>query len=224
LKPWAIFGDTFGVTGGPEGTTENSPGFQPWAAWQTMILEALVTTLDSNGGPHLAPMGPRVEGDFTRFTLRPFPTSNTYKNLLRHPQGVLHVTDDALLLAKAAIGAVDVFPPVRPAERVTGFVLTDSCRYFEFTVSSVDTSSERVSIEAEVVHTGRTRDFFGFNRAKHAVVEAAILATRFHLIPLAEIAAEFAKLRVIVGKTGGPDEHAAMDLLEAKLGEAGAGR
>jgi hypothetical protein len=169
-------------------------------------------------------MGPRVGGDFRRFTLRPFPTSNTYRNLLRHPEGVLHVTDDALLLAKAAIGRVDVFPPVRPAERVRGFVLADSCRHFEFVVKSVDDSTERVSIEAEVVHAGRTRDFFGFTRAKHAVVEAAILATRLHLLPLKEVAAEFEKLRVIVGKTGGPAEHEAMELLHAKLRDAEAAR
>ena len=189
-----------------------------------MILEGLVTTLDPDGSPHLAPMGPRVEGDFTRFTLRPFPSSNTYQNLVRHPEGVLHVTDDALLLARAAIGAVEVFPPVRPAERVRGVVLADSCRHYEFIVRDMDASTERVTIETEVVHVGRTRDFFGFNRAKHAVVEAAILATRLHLLPLAEIAAEFRKFRVIVGKTGGPDEHAAMDLLERKLREAEAAR
>ena len=189
-----------------------------------MILEALVTTLDADGSPHLAPMGPRVEADFRSFTLRPFPTSNTYKNLVRHPGGVLHVTDDALLLAKAAIGAIDVFPPVRRAEKVRGVVLVDCCRFFEFAVKSIDDSTERVTIEAEVVHSSRTRDFFGFNRAKHAVVEAAILATRLHLLPLAEVAAEFAKLRVIVGKTGGPAEHAAMDLLEAKLREVEATR
>jgi hypothetical protein len=189
-----------------------------------MILEALVTTTDADGSPHLAPMGPRVEAGFRCFTLRPFPTSNTYRNLLRHPQGVLHVTDDALLLAKAAIGAVEVFPPVRSANKVAGFVLQDSCRHFEFVVKSVDAGGERVNIEAEVVHAGRTRDFFGFNRAKHAVVEAAILATRLHLLPLDEIAGEFRKLRVIVAKTGGPDEHEAMDLLEAKLREAEATR
>ena len=184
-----------------------------------MILEALVTTLDADGAPHLAPMGPRVSADLARFTLRPFPTSTTYQNLLRHGEGVLHVTDDALLLAKAAIGAV-VMPPVRPAQRVRGFVLADCCRYFEFAVKSIDASGQRATIEAEVVHSGRVRDFFGFNRAKHAVVEAAILATRLHLLPLAEVAAEFAKLRVIVGKTGGPNEHTAMDLLESKLREA----
>lgn len=189
-----------------------------------MILEALVTTLDAGGGPHLAPMGPRVTADFARFTLRPFPTSHTYQNLLRHGEGVLHVTDDALLLAKAAIGAVGEIPAVRPAECVRGFVLADCCRFLEFVVRSVDASGERVNIEAEVVHSGRVRDFFGFNRAKHAVVEAAILATRLHILPLAEVRAEFAKLCVIVGKTGGPDEHTAMGLLEAKLREAEATR
>lgn len=189
-----------------------------------LILESLVTTLDADGSPHLAPMGPRVAPDWSRFTLRPFPTSQTYQNLTRHGEGVIHITDDALLLAKAAIGAIDAMPPVRAAERVRGFVLADCCRYFEFAVKSVNDSSERVSIEAEVVHSGRVRDWFGFNRAKHAVVEAAILATRLHLLPLNEVAAEFAKLRVIVNKTGGPDELAAMDLLEAKLREAEAAR
>jgi hypothetical protein len=169
-------------------------------------------------------MGPRVAPDFARFTLRPFPTSHTYHNLLRHGEGVLHITDDALLLARAAIGAVDDLPPVRPADRVRGFVLADCCRFFEFVVTSVDASTERVTVEAEVVHSGRVRDFFGFNRAKHAVVEAAILATRLHLLPLAEVAAEFAKLRAIVGKTGGPNERAAMDVLDAKLRDAEAGR
>jgi hypothetical protein len=189
-----------------------------------MILEGLVTTLDPDGSPHLAPMGPRVADDFTRFTLRPFPTSHTYKNLVREGQGVLHITDDALLMARAAIGAVAPFPTVRPAERVKGFILVDSCRHYEFVVRSVDDSGERVSIEVDVVSAGRTRDFFGFNRAKHSVIEAAILATRLHLLPLSEIAAEFRKLRVIVGKTGGKAEHEAMDLLETKLREAEATR
>ncbi|AWM42288.1 DUF447 domain-containing protein [Gemmata obscuriglobus] len=185
-----------------------------------MILEALVTTTDADGGLHLAPMGPWVTDDFTRFTLRPFPTSNTYQNLVRRPEGVLHVTDDVLLLARAAVGQLPEAPPARPAECVSGFVLEDCCRYFEFVVRSADASGPRVRLEAEVVRAGRVRDFFGFNRAKHAVVEAAILATRLHLIPLAEVAVEFAKLRVIVGKTGGPAEHRAMEMLETKLREA----
>lgn len=189
-----------------------------------MILEGLVTTLNPDGSPHLAPMGPRVGPDFARFVLRPFPTSGTYRNLRSHPEGVLHVTDDALLIAKAALGAADPRPLVRPAERVRGFVLASACRYYEFQVRSVDESGERVEMEAEVVHAGRLRDFWGFNRARHAVVEAAILATRLHLLPHAEVAAEFRKLRAIVGKTGGPAEVEAMDVLEARLRATGGPR
>ena len=69
-------------------------------------------------------------------------------------------------------------------------------------------------MEAEVVHAGRLRDFFGFNRAKHAVVEAAILATRTAFLPAEQIADEFKRLAILVQKTGGPDEHAAFALLQ----------
>lgn len=182
-----------------------------------VILESLVTTMNADGSPHLAPMGPRVEGDFTGFTLRPFRTSGTYRNLLTHPEGVIHVTDDALLLAKAALGPVEPLPALKPAAKVKGFVLTDSCRHYEFRVQSIDDSSERITLELEVLHIGRGRDFWGFNRAKHAIVEGAILATRMHLIPCSEIESEFARLRTIVSKTGGRAEFEAMDFLEERL-------
>lgn len=179
-----------------------------------MILEGLVTTTAADGSPHLAPMGPSVSPDLRSFLLRPFPTSTTWQNLRRHPEGVLHVTDDALLIARAAVGKVSPFPPCHRAEQVDGFVLDDACRYFEFRVSAIDESGPRMRIEAGVVRAKTQRDFFGFNRAKHAVLEAAILATRFHLLPANEIDAEFRRLRVIVDKTAGEQEFAAMAFLE----------
>lgn len=193
-----------------------------------MILEGLVTTLGPDGRPHLAPMGPAVDPGMTRLLLRPFLTSTTYQNLVRHGEGVFHVTDDALLIARAAVGAVGEFPPVRPAARVRGSVLSDACRYYEFVVQGVDPAEQRVRIDAEVVAAGTLRDFIGFNRGKNAVVEAAILATRFHLLPAEEIAADFRRLRVIVDKTGGPAEREAMTFLEGEWAKfraaAGAGR
>ena len=182
-----------------------------------MILEGLVTTTDAEGGPHLAPMGPAVDAAMRTFRLRPFPTSATYGNLVRDGVGVLHVTDDAALIARAALGQVSPFPPTRPATHVRGWVLTDACRAFEFRVTSIDPMNARVEIVAEVVHAVTLREFFGFNRAKHAVVEAAILATRFHLLPPEEVAAEFRKLRVTVEKTGGPAELGAMAFLDDAL-------
>jgi hypothetical protein len=64
-----------------------------------------------------------------------------------------------------------------------------------------------------VVHRGFRREFVGFNRARHAVLEAAILATRTHLLPAEQIRSEFEKLQIIVDKTAGPREREAMALL-----------
>ena len=158
-------------------------------------------------------MGPRVEPDMNRFVLRPFRSAQTYRNLCDHGEGVLHVTDDVLLLARAAVGAVEPVPEVVRAERILGYILRDACRYYEFRVTAIDDRDDRVTIEAETVYRGRFRDFFGFNRAKHAVVEAAILATRIALLPAEEIAQEFRKLAVLVQKTGGAQEHAAFQFL-----------
>jgi len=183
------------------------------------ILEGLVTTTAPDGSMHLAPMGPRVADDWSRLLFRPFPTSATFRNLKARGEGVLHVTDDVLLLARAALGEAQT-PAHRRARRVSGFVLEDACRVYEFTVRSIDESGERVQIEADVVHVERLRDFWGFNRAKHAVLEAAILATRLHILPRDEVAAEFQKLRVIVEKTGGQAEREAFAFLQSRLESA----
>ncbi len=178
-----------------------------------MILEGIVTTVSPSGEVNIAPMGPRVDAGMTRFLLRPFPTAQTCRNLKAHGEGVLHVTDDVLLLARAALGPVEPPPPLVPAMVVRGLVLAGACRFYEFRVRSMDESEQRVRIEAEVVHGGRLRDFFGFNRAKHAVVEAAILATRTDFLPLDEVEAEYRRLAVIVDKTGGEQEHEAFAFL-----------
>ena len=179
----------------------------------SLILEGIVTSVSAAGEVNIAPMGPRVDPSMERFLLRPYPTSTTYRNLKVHGEGVLHVTDDVLLLARAAVGPVEPPPALVPARHVRGFVLAGACRYYEFRIAAIDEREERVRIEAEVVHTARLRDFFGFNRAKHAVVEAAILATRIHLLPRSEIEAEFRKLGVLVEKTGGSQEREAFAIL-----------
>ena len=76
-----------------------------------MILEGIVTTVSAVGAVNVAPMGPRVDPDFSQIVLQPFRTSQTYQNLKARPEGVLHVTDDVLLLARAAVRALQ--PPPR---------------------------------------------------------------------------------------------------------------
>lgn len=182
-----------------------------------MILEAIVTTVNPQGVPNLAPMGPKVESeDLQRFILRPYRTSTTYRNLRDRGEGVLHVTDDVLTLARAAIGTVND-AVYRSADVVAGVIWLGACRYHEFRVISLDDDEARTTIVAESVASGRLREYFGLNRAKHAVVEAAILATRLDFLPIADILIEYAKLRILVEKTGGPAEHSAFQLLAAHV-------
>jgi hypothetical protein len=178
-----------------------------------MILEGIVTTLGTTGAVHITPMGPEVDPSIEQMVLKPFQTAQTFGNLRSRREGVFHVTDDVLLLAQAAIGAIEPPPHMVPALKVDGRILSDACRAYEFRVVTLDGSSERARIEVEVLRTVRIRDFFGFNRAKHAVVEAAILATRTSFLPLEEIRSEFRRLAVIVSKTGGEPERQAFQLL-----------
>lgn len=181
-----------------------------------MILEGLVTTLSPDGELNIAPMGPKIPADLSMgtFILRPYKTSTTYRNLKDGGEGVFHVSDDVLLLAQGAIGApFDPYPETFPAKSVAGRVLLNACRYYEFRPIVVDDADERTTILVETVGEGRIRDFLGLNRAKHAVVEAAILATRTAFLPVDEILAEYRKFSTIVDKTGGPPERRALDLL-----------
>lgn len=177
------------------------------------ILEGIVTTYNADGTVNIAPMGPLVDDSCDTLVLRPFNTSTTYENLLQTRCGVLHITDDVELFAQAALGSVrePSFLPDNP------LVLANACRWFAFEIESIDDSYERTVLVAKTTTRGTIREFFGFNRAKHAVIEAAILATRLHILPSAEILGEFARLQTLVDKTGSAAEQRAFNLLRQHI-------
>jgi hypothetical protein len=143
--------------------------------------------------------------------LKPFLETTTFRNLTAAGVAVVNLTDDAMLFAQGAISSPQ-FPSI-PATVVRGAVLEAACSWHEIQVSSVDATPPRSRIEGRVVHRGTRRDFIGFNRARNAILEAAILATRTHLLPSEQIRDEFARLQIIVDKTAGPREREAMELL-----------
>ncbi len=179
-----------------------------------MILEGVVTTLGLDGAMRIAPMGPIVEPGWERLVLRPFTSSRTFANLKRTGQGVFHITDDVELIAQAAVDQVAEAPPARVADSIQGKILVDACRWYGFKVESVDERDLRASLSCRIVESGFQREFAGFCRAKHAVIEAAILATRIHLLPQAQLREELARLMPLVEKTGGAAEQRAFRLLE----------
>jgi hypothetical protein len=177
------------------------------------ILEGIVVSLDAQGQPNVAPMGPRVDRAITRLVLRPFQTSQTYRNLKSSGHGVFHVIDDVELLARAAVAAPEPLPALTGIDGFPCPRLADCCRWFAFRVASLDDSAERTTIDCRVVARGEVRPFLGFNRAKHAVLEAAIHATRIGIVQEATIRDDLARLAVIVQKTAGDQERRAFEFL-----------
>ena len=174
-----------------------------------MIIETIITTLDADGVANFAPMG--VEWGEETIVVKPFLETHTYRNLRATGVAVVNLTDDVLLFARAAISSPQY--PALPATVVKGLVLEAACSWREIEVRAVDATPPRARIVTHVVHRGQRREFIGFNRARHAVLEAAILATRTHLLPPGQIRDELARLQVIVEKTAGPRELEAMALL-----------
>ena len=174
-----------------------------------MIVETIVTTSDGNGVINFAPMG--VEWSEETIVLKPFLETTTFRNLSATRTAVVNLTDDVMLFAQGAISSPQ-FPAV-PAQVVRGVVLQSACSWRELEVTAIDPTPPRSRIDTRVVHRGVKREFIGFNRARHAILEAAILATRTHLLPPDQIRAEYARLQVIVDKTAGPREQEAMELL-----------
>jgi len=174
-----------------------------------VIVETIVTTMDGEGRINFAPMG--VEWGEELIVLKPFLETTTFRNLRASGTAVMNLPDDAMLFAQVAISSPEF--PSEPSVVVTGVVLQAACSWRELEVITLDATPPRSRIEARVVHRGFKREFIGFNRARHAVLEAAILATRTHLLPPEQIREEYARLQVIVDKTAGPREQEAMALL-----------
>jgi uncharacterized protein len=174
-----------------------------------MIIESIITTLDSQGAINFAPMG--VEWGEDVIVVKPFLETTTFRNIQATGAAVVNLTDDVVLFAQAAISNPQY--PAGPATVIRGAVLDAACSWRELEVRSIDATPPRSRIETRVVHHGKRREFLGFNRARNAVLETAILSTRLHLIPRAEIEADLAKLQIIVNKTAGPREFEAMELL-----------
>jgi uncharacterized protein len=171
------------------------------------IIETVVTTINPDGGVNCAAMG--VEWGEQRIVIKPYRATRTLRNLRATGAAVVNLTDDILLFSQAALG--DPQPPTRPAASIEGAILDDACSWREVRVDAIDDGSPRARVSTTVVGGGTGREFLGFSRARHAVLEASILASRAGMLPAADIRAELSRLQVLVNKTAGPREREAME-------------
>lgn len=183
------------------------------------LIETVMTTTAPDGAVNCAAMG--VRWGENELTFWPFDTTRTLRNLRARSQAVVHLTDDVLLFVRAALGHPQ--PATRPAAAIDGAVIEDVNAWREVEVVEIaptDDGLPRSRVRARVVASGvGPRPPLGLCRARHAVVEASILASRLRWLDPGEVRSELDDLQVLVDKTGGPAERAAMDYVRDHIAQ-----
>ena len=199
-----------------------------------MVIEGVLTTEDSNGAMHVSPIGPHVDAELSCWTLKPFQSSTTFVNLQASSRAVFHVVDDALLMAAAVLGLckpadlLDRTLDGLDAEQLDalvaaeyqpeiGWVLDLGCSYFALAVQEWDVSNPRAIAHCSLLSRVEKRPFWGWNRAKHSILELAIIASRVQMLERSVIDDELNRHGIIIEKTAGPRELAAWELLKKHL-------
>ena len=183
-----------------------------------VVIEGLISTWTEDGDVHVAVMGPRLFADDpTRLEIRPFLPSRTWDRLAASGRGVFHVTDRTDQMVDLVVGEGSVDWSWRPWKERDWAVVDGACHWWPFEVVEARAEERprarlvcRKPAEPVVV-----RPFVGFHRARHAILEAAIAATRIAHLPARHILETLDHVRPWVEKTGGPDEADQFARLEA---------
>lgn len=178
-----------------------------------VIFENVVTTVDTQGRPHVAPMGVRYQGEGV-VVLMPFKPSATHDNIIATGHAVLNILTDTRVFAGCVTGRKDW--PVAPALVVAGVRLACALSHLELRLIKASDDAQRPVLSMARVHEVNHAPFVGFNRAQSAVIEGAILVSRLRMLAPAKVDAELAYLQIAIDKTAGPEEREAWSwLIEA---------
>jgi len=174
-----------------------------------MIRETIVSTMNESGQLHLAPLGLIAEGD--GWIIAPFHPSTTLSNLRSVPFAAANFTDDVRVFAGCLTGRSQW--PTAACQDIPVARLAHALAHAELAVIRVTEDKQRPRFNCRVLHSATHAPFSGFNRAQAAVIEAAILVSRLHLLPRNKIEHEMAYLQNAVSKTASPTEEEAWSWL-----------
>ncbi len=179
-----------------------------------LIHEVVITTVNPDGGVHLAPMGV-TEDAAGRIVVAPFRPSVTLDNLQRTRRAVVNCTDDVRVFAGCLTGRYDW--PLRTLDSGSGYRLCAALSHQVLRMVEFEDEALRprclCTVESSAVHA----PFRGFNRAQAAVLEAAILVSRLDRLSLEKIDAELEYLRIAIDRTAGESERLAWSWLMERV-------
>jgi len=183
------------------------------------ISEVIVTTQSVSGVPNAAPIGIiTITNEENKYFVKLYKGSKTLSNVQETNKLAANVTDDAVLFVKAA------FEPLAKTQfsLFYGFPVlkeANSWILFDCTFSKKTRESFVFRLAPLAVKTNR-KEVKAINRGLNAVIEAAIIATRYAITEDKRDRAEREKLMAlyarIVEKCGGSREKEAMKILQEK--------
>lgn len=162
-----------------------------------MINETIITTLNEDGSVHIAPMGVRREEGY--FVIAPFKPSTTLQNLERSGQAVINMTDDVRIFAGCLTGHYD-WPTIKTST-INGKRLEAALSHIEIEVAHQKGDEVRPVFYCSEKYQETHAPFMGLNRAKAAVLEAAVLVSRLRMLPDEKIDNEIRYLQIAIDKT-----------------------
>jgi hypothetical protein len=112
---------------------------------------------------------------------------------------------------------------MRDASVVVGSVIEEASVWREVVVTEIEPTDDelpRSRVRARVVAAGTgSGEPSGLCRARHAAVEASIVASRLKWLGGERVWSELARLQELIDKTAGPRERAAMDYVRRYVAE-----
>ena len=178
-----------------------------------LIRECVVTTINASGEPHLAPLGLIEDGE--HWIIAPFRPSTTLVNLEKTLKATASFIDDAEIFAGFVTGKRNW-----PIETIADWPaprLAAALAHAELEVIRVEPDELRPRFVCAVRRIENHKPFLGMNRARAAVLEAAILATRLHMLPREKVEHEIEYLKIAIDKTAGDVERRAWERVMEKI-------
>jgi uncharacterized protein len=178
-----------------------------------MILETVISTVNSQGDIHVTPFGIQMQDDL--IVISPYKPSVTLENILTTEHAVMNSTDDVRVFA-GALTRRQAWS-MAPCEKIAGFRLAETLAHKELKLVRVNEDTIRPQLYLEVMHAVQHRPFLGFNRAQAAVIELAVLASRLNMLAKDKVLTEMQYLQIAVDKTAGERELQAWAWLTEKV-------
>ena len=187
-------------------------------AWEEgAIYETIASTENEDGSTRVAPLGARRQGEHVM--LAPFAPSRTLDNIRRSGQAVVNLCQDVTIFAGCITGRHDW--PTEASSKVRPQRLRDASAHLEVQVVSEQGTGQRASFACSIIHAESHAPFIGHNRARAAVVEAAVHVSRIGILPTAQIRQYLDDLQPQIDKTAGPQEEQAWQWLLQHLEDKG---